>query len=178
VTASRPSGEPPRLARFRVLRELGGGAQGSVHEAIDLERDLPVALKTLRMLGAEEIARFKVEFRAVRDLRHPNLVSLGDLIEDAGRWFFTMELVRGKDFLAHVRADGVESLDESTSWPAHTRAPAHLRREHARRRSAQPRPARLAYRDRGFPTAVGADDRAGGRAAGGGGPAVRRRASP
>ena len=90
MTASRPSGEPPRLARFRVVRELGGGAQGSVHEAIDLERDLPVALKTLRLLGAEEIARFKVEFRAVRDLRHPNLVSLGDLIEDAGRWFFTM----------------------------------------------------------------------------------------
>jgi serine/threonine protein kinase len=113
---SYPALEPPRFARFRVVRELGSGAQGTVHEAIDVERDARVALKTLRKLGAGEIVRLKSEFRAVRDLRHPNLVRLGELVEEGGRWFFTMELVDGVDFLEHVR--GPQAPDRSTS-PTH-----------------------------------------------------------
>jgi hypothetical protein len=76
---------------------------GVVHEAIDHERGLRVALKLLTRLEPDRILRFKDEFRALRDLHHPNLVSLGDLVEDAGTWLFTMELVNGVSFLAHVR---------------------------------------------------------------------------
>ena len=48
--------------------------------------------------------RFKNEFRALADLHHANLVSLGELIHHDGLWFFTMELVDGGDLLSHVRA--------------------------------------------------------------------------
>jgi tetratricopeptide (TPR) repeat protein len=84
--------------------------------AVDLERDARVAIKTLRALGADEIARIKSEFRAVRDLRHPNLVRLGELIEETGRWYFTMELIDGVDLLTYVRGQAL--LTTSTSWPA------------------------------------------------------------
>jgi tetratricopeptide (TPR) repeat protein len=40
------------------------------------------------------------------DLQHPNLVQLGELFEDDGRWFFTMELLDGEDFLSYVRGGG------------------------------------------------------------------------
>ena len=92
-------------SRFEVRRQLGQGGTGVVYEAWDRERRLAVALKTLREIDANALYRLKNEFRALRGLQHPNLVSLGELIEDAGHWFFTMELVDGVDFLEWVRED-------------------------------------------------------------------------
>ncbi len=92
--------------RFHVLRRLGKGGMGVVYEALDLERNERVALKTLRRLSANAVLRFKTEFRALQDLDHPNLVKLGELFEDAGQWFFTMELIEGVSFLEYVRPDG------------------------------------------------------------------------
>src|SRR5262249_48715368 len=46
----------------------------------------------------------------LHDLAHPNLVSLGELFEERGRWFFSMELVDGVDFLRHVRPGGTLDL--------------------------------------------------------------------
>ena len=66
--------------RFDVLRRLGEGGMGVVYEAYDRERRIRVALKTLRTLSAEGILRFKNEFRALQDLSHPNLCTIGELI--------------------------------------------------------------------------------------------------
>lgn len=107
-------GTQPQLARFRILSRLGGGSQGAVYEALDLERNTKVALKTLRFSRPDQVVRFKHEFRAIRDLRHPNLVHLGELSEENGLWFFTMEIVRGSDFLTWVRGPGA-TLEDSTS---------------------------------------------------------------
>jgi serine/threonine protein kinase len=90
-------------ARFKVLSRLGQGGMGVVYEVFDREQNLRRALKGLRRMSADDVLRFKTEFRALRDLRHPNLVSLGELFEEDGRWFFTMELIEGVDFLTHVR---------------------------------------------------------------------------
>lgn len=76
---------------------------GVVYEAVDRETETLVALKVLRAVDAKALFRFKNEFRALQDIHHPNLVRLGELIEEEGIWFFSMELVRGQDFLAHVR---------------------------------------------------------------------------
>jgi hypothetical protein len=97
-------------ARFQLRRRLGEGGMGVVWEALDRERLTPVALKTLRSLAPDALYRFKHEFRALQDLAHPNLVSLGELIEEGGQWFFTMELVRGVSLLRWVRP--ADELDE------------------------------------------------------------------
>ncbi len=97
--------------RFELLRPLGEGGMGVVYEAFDRERNAKVALKTLkatvsRKASAQALLRFKREFRALQDLHHRNLVTLGELIAHDEQWFFTMELVDGyRDFLAwpHVR---------------------------------------------------------------------------
>ena len=88
---------------FQIIRRLGEGGMGVVYEAIDLERQNRVALKTLRSFTPEGLARFKREFRALQGLHHRNLVTLGELVSEDDRWFFTMELVEGVDFLEHVR---------------------------------------------------------------------------
>jgi hypothetical protein len=103
--------------RFDVRRRLGEGGMGVVYEAWDRERRARVAIKTLRTLSAEGILRFKNEFRALQDLSHPNLCTLGELICDAGQWFFTMELVDGVDLLSWVRPAREHWSDQSVSEP-------------------------------------------------------------
>ncbi len=68
-------------ARFNILRRIGAGGMGVVYEAFDRERSCRVALKTLRQPGGEELLRLKTEFRALQDVQHRNLVSLGELRE-------------------------------------------------------------------------------------------------
>jgi serine/threonine protein kinase len=115
TTLSESTPEPPaftpRSARFEILRRLGAGGMGIVYVAIDKQRGARVALKTLRELDGESLFRFKREYRSVQGLQHPNLVALGDLVEEDGAWFFTMELVRGTDFLRYVRPGA--ALDET-----------------------------------------------------------------
>jgi eukaryotic-like serine/threonine-protein kinase len=89
--------------RFEVRRILGEGGMGIVYEAFDHDRQMPVAIKTLRWVDAQSIFALKTEFRVRADLEHRNLVRLGELHHEEGYWFFTMELVKGVDFLEWVR---------------------------------------------------------------------------
>ncbi len=93
---------PLRSSRFEVVRTLGRGGFGVVYEAIDRTTAARVALKTIPDFDPAALFRFKREFRALSDVSHPNLVHLRELVCDAGAWFFTMELVDGVDFVAHV----------------------------------------------------------------------------
>jgi len=105
----------PPDPRFELVGELGRGGMGVVYRAIDRERGGEVALKALSAVGSAEVLRLKREFRAMCDVRHPNLVRLGELFERDGRWFFTMELVDGVDFLSWVGA--FAALPEPTPAP-------------------------------------------------------------
>ena len=100
--------------RFLVLRRLGAGGAGVVYEAYDREQGGRVALKLLKKLHADALLRFKNEFRALQDLHHPNLVSLGEFFEQDGQWFFTMEYIDGIDLLSYVNRFGLRRGSETT----------------------------------------------------------------
>ncbi|HRI54456.1 MAG TPA: protein kinase, partial [Pseudomonadota bacterium] len=109
-----PAVEFPGTARFTVLRRLGQGGMGTVYEVLDRERNTRLALKTLTTLNADTLLLFKNEFRALQDIQHPNLVRLGELFEEAGQWFFTMELVEGTDFMSYIYPDRDSAVEQST----------------------------------------------------------------
>lgn len=100
-----------RSQRFEPLRELGKGSAGIVYEAFDHELGMRVALKTLRHLEPAAQYRLQQEFRALRRLRHPNIVTIHELISDEHTSFISMELVEGADFLTHVRRAPASSRD-------------------------------------------------------------------
>ena len=95
--------------RFELVKLLGAGTFGSVYLATDRRRGEHVALKVLERLDPDGLYRFKREFRALADLREPNLVSLYELASHGDRWFFTMELVEGVPFDRYLGADAERS---------------------------------------------------------------------
>lgn len=103
--------------RFHIRRRLGSGGMGVVYEAHDRETDKLVALKTLTRAEASHISRFKNEFRSLADVSHPNLVALYEFMADGQYWFFTMELVKGVNFLEYVRPGYQSRRKQSSRTP-------------------------------------------------------------
>ncbi len=99
--------------RFQIQRRIGAGGMGTVFEALDRERNVKVALKTLHNMDAESLLGFKNEFRDFQHLQHPNLVSVGELFSSDGEWFLTMELIEGVSFLEYVRPGAIARPDAS-----------------------------------------------------------------
>jgi tetratricopeptide (TPR) repeat protein len=103
-TPSPPAdaGAPPpfeRIADFRIVREVGRGGMGVVYEAEQLSMGRSVAVKVLYPSvtpSAKAIARFRREAQATGRLRHTNVVQVHAMGEDEGRWYYAMELVRGR----------------------------------------------------------------------------------
>ena len=100
-------------SRYEVIGELGNGASGLVFEAVDHDTGQHVAIKTLREQGPSAVAQITAEYQALHHVRHPNLVSPGELILDGDRCLFTMELVDGIDLLSWVHG-----IDERPNRPA------------------------------------------------------------
>jgi hypothetical protein len=103
LTAGGMSTGSPLPERFSIVRKVGEGGMGVVYEAVDRHRGTHVALKTLPKMEPLALYRFKREFRTLAGLVHPALVCLYELISDGSIWFFTMELVRGVDFISYIR---------------------------------------------------------------------------
>ncbi|MBK7399294.1 MAG: AAA family ATPase [Myxococcales bacterium] len=101
--------------RFVRQRKLGAGGFGVVHAAFDRERNAEVAVKTLARLDPVALYRFKREFRALADVRHPNLVELYELVREGDEWLLSMERVRGAlDCLTWVRGLTESTHDDET----------------------------------------------------------------
>jgi eukaryotic-like serine/threonine-protein kinase len=96
ILAAAPEGE--LLGRYRIERELGAGAMGLVHAAVDLDLERRVALKVLRSdaPGPSACERLLREARAMARLAHPNVVTVYDVGATGGRGFVAMELIDGE----------------------------------------------------------------------------------
>lgn len=91
--------------RYRVEQTLGQGGMGTVYLAHDIQTQLPVAIKHLNSTFAEPglIERFRREGQALRDLNHPNIVKLLDMIVENDEHYLVVEYVAGGDLAERLR---------------------------------------------------------------------------
>lgn len=90
------------IGRYRIEGELGRGAMGVVHRAVDTVIGRTVAIKTIRLDTLTDPAeRERLKSRLLREARsagllsHPNIVTVFDVGEDHGRAYIAMEYVPG-----------------------------------------------------------------------------------
>lgn len=95
--------------RFRIVGLLGRGGMGEVYQAEDLTLHQAVALKFLpeAVEGDPEcLARMLDEVRAARQVTHPNVCRVHDIMTVDGRHFLSMELIDGEDLASLLRRVG------------------------------------------------------------------------
>ena len=95
--------------RYQLGRVIGRGGMATIHEAMDLRLERPVAVKLLRPEAAADADladRFRREALAATVLRHPNIVACLDTGTDDGQPYLVMDLVDGEDLAARRKRGG------------------------------------------------------------------------
>jgi tetratricopeptide (TPR) repeat protein len=112
--------EPATLiGPYRLITQLGRGAMGEVWRARDERLDRYVALKILPADAAGDIerrSRMLREARAAAAIRHPNVVTLFDVVEHEGDDVLVMEIVEGRTLSEVLRKDGAAPLERGLRW--------------------------------------------------------------
>ena len=104
-----------RLGKYELRTEIGRGGMGSVYKAFDPSLDRFVAVKILAPHMAWEtefVERFLREARAAARLRHPSIVTIHDVGQEGGWYYYAMEYLEGQTLAQLIRERGPMAVEE------------------------------------------------------------------
>ena len=86
-----------KIGSIRIVRPIGKGAMGSVHEGFDETLKRRVAVKSIRreIIDTESKARFLREARTLSKLDHPGICRVFDFIEGDDASYIVLEFIEG-----------------------------------------------------------------------------------
>lgn len=112
--------------RFQIIRFIGRGGMGEVYEAMDLDLEARIALKTIRSeiaIQANSLTQFKREMQLARRVTHPNVCRMFDLeyhrpplevgFSGGVVTFLTMEFLEGETLAARLHRLGRMTMAEA-----------------------------------------------------------------
>ena len=134
------------LDRYRAVRPLGSGGNGSVWLARDEVTGLDVALKIVPREG-KAAARAEREALAARRLRHERCVRAYDIGQDSGHVYIAYEYVPGRTVREALRADAISDKDAVEIAAQVLDALAHAHRAGIVHRDVKPSNILLEHRD-------------------------------
>lgn len=119
------TGKNPGLGKYRIIKTLGQGGEGCVYLAQDESLSRFVAVKRLwnktekkpkeKNAPEKEGERIRQEAAFLRDLRHPMLPVVYELIYEEG-WYLVMEYIDGISLHNYVRTQGPVGEEQGRRW--------------------------------------------------------------
>lgn len=109
------------IGRYRLLRELGRGGQGTVYLAEDTTLGRKVALKVLEGWGdprPEVLARFRREASTASKLQHPGICAVYEAGTDGNTPYIAMQYVAGETLAQRITRAKHRGSQESTEETA------------------------------------------------------------
>ena len=106
----------PSIAGYRIIDLLGKGGMGTVYRAEQVSLHRQVALKVLKQEQTSDpvfIAKFVAEARAAAKLQHPNVVSVFDVENEDGTYYYAMELMHEGSCEDWLKQNGVMPVDRA-----------------------------------------------------------------
>ena len=102
--------------RYELEQKIGEGGMARVYRGRDLRLNRQVAIKVLHSHYASDtnfLQRFHHEAQAAANLRHPNIVDVYDVGQDADTHYIVMEYVAGSDLKALLMRNGALPIDQA-----------------------------------------------------------------
>jgi|GEM_PF-2660320 len=114
-----PAARVNRIGRYEIKSKAGEGASGVVYRAYDplLDRDVAIKLARVQSLSEEEyqqvVGAFYHEAKIAGKFAHENVVTIYDVVSNAGLDYIVMEYVPGRSVQDYMDATGPLQVDEA-----------------------------------------------------------------
>lgn len=128
--------------RYYLKDVVGVGGMGTVHKAYDRVLEREIAIKVLKPEYSSDegvVERFRREARIAASLSHIGIAPVYDFVEEGGRSFLVMELLKGRDLHQLLAAKGSMDPTEAAALTAQVAdALEHAHRQGAVHRDVKP----------------------------------------
>ena len=106
--------------KYRILHRVGRGGMSNVYLALNEKANKQWAVKEVRKDGGrdQDIIRQNLiaETSILKELRHPHLPSIIDIIQDDDTYLILMDYIEGITLLEKLDAEGAQSESDVVKW--------------------------------------------------------------